>query len=133
HDSDAVDALLRGPKKPSDAIVVEVNWQDNPWFPDVLRKEMEEDYAADPEMADHVWGGNYEIVSEGAYYAKALVQAEREGRVGYFPPNPNALVRTAWDLGVDDYTAVWFIQDDGFKATVIDYYEASGDGGDDIM
>jgi phage terminase large subunit len=133
HDTDAVDALLRGEKKPKDAIVVEVNWQDNPWFPDVLRKEMEEDYAADPEMADHVWGGNYEIVSEGAYYAKALVQAEREGRIGFFPHNPNAVVRTSWDIGVDDYTAVWFIQDDGFKATVIDYYEASGDGGDDIM
>jgi phage terminase large subunit len=133
HDTDAVDAYLRGPNKPKDAIVVEVNWQDNPWFPDVLRKEMEEDIAADPEMADHVWGGNYEIVSEGAYYARLLAQADREGRIGRFPHSPNALVRTAFDIGVDDYTAVWFIQDDGFKATVIDYYEASGDGADDII
>jgi phage terminase large subunit len=133
YDTDAVDALLRGPNRPKNAIVIEVNWQDNPWFPDVLRQEKDEDYAADPEMADHVWGGGYEIVSEGSYYAKLLVQAEREGRVGYFPHKPNAPVRTAWDLGVDDYTAVWFIQDDGLKATVIDYYEASGDGGDAIM
>lgn len=133
HDTDAVDKLLRGPNKPKDSIVIEVNWQDNPWFPDVLRREMEEDYAADPEMADHVWGGNYEIVSEGAYYARLLVAAEKEGRVGHFPYDHRRPVKTAWDLGVDDYTAVWFIQDDGLTATVIDYYEASGDGADAVI
>ena len=67
HDTDPVDKLFRGPGKPSDAILAEVNWNDNPWFPDVLKREKDEDYARDPEMADHVWGGNYEIVSEGAY------------------------------------------------------------------
>lgn len=133
HDTDAVDAFLRGPHVPKDAIVVEVNWNDNPWFPDVLRAEKDRDYAADPEMAEHVWGGGYEIVSEGAYYARLLVEAERAGRVGYFPPRPNALVKTAWDIGVDDYTAVWFVQDDGLHATVIDYYEASGEGADDVI
>lgn len=133
HDSDAVDKFLRGPSKPKDAIVVEVNWSDNPWFPDVLKKEMEEDYAADPEMAEHVWGGGYEIVSEGSYYARLIMDAEREGRVGAFPHKPNAPVKTAWDIGVDDYTAVWFLQDDGLHATVIDYYETSGDGADDVL
>lgn len=133
HDTDAVDMLLRGANKPKGAIVVEVNWQDNPWFPDALRQEKDEDYAADPEMADHVWGGNYEIVSEGAYYARLLVDAEKNGRVGHFPYKPSLPVRTAWDIGVDDYTAVWFIQDDGVNATVIDYYEASGDGADDVL
>ena len=133
HDSDAVDKLLRGPNKPMSSVVVEVNWKDNPWFPDVLRNEMEGDYAADPEMAEHVWGGGYEIVSEGSYYARALIDIERDGRIGHFPHKPGALVKTAWDLGVDDYTAIWFIQDDGLHATVIDYYEASGDGADDIL
>lgn len=133
HDTDAVDKFLRGAKKPADAIVVEVNWQDNPWFPDVLRQEKDEDYAADPEMADHVWGGGYEIVSEGAYYARLLVNAEREGRVGHFPYNPSLRLRTSWDIGVDDYSSIWFVQDDGFNATVVDYYETSGEGADDIV
>jgi phage terminase large subunit len=133
HDTDAVDKLLRGPNKPEGAIVVEVNWNDNPWFPEVLKKEMEADYIADPEMAEHVWGGGYELVSEGAYYARLIADAEREGRIGKFPHSPSALVKTAWDIGVDDYTAVWFVQDDGFKATVVDYYEASGDGADDVI
>lgn len=133
HDSDAVDKLLRGAGKPQDAIVIEVNWNDNPWFPDVLKREMEGDYQSDPEMAEHVWGGGYQIISEGSYYARALIDAEREGRIGDFPHNPHAKVRTAWDIGVDDYTAIWFIQDDGFRATAIDYYEVSGEGADDIL
>jgi len=108
HDTDPVDKLFRGPGKPSDAILAEVNWNDNPWFPDVLKREKDEDYARDPEMADHVWGGNYEIVSEGAYYARLIVQAEKEGRIGELPYDLRLPVVTSWDLGVDDYTAVWF-------------------------
>lgn len=133
HDTDAVDQFLRGPNKPEGAIVVEVNWNDNPWLPDVLRAEKDADYAADPEMAEHVWGGGYEIISEGSYYGKLLAEAEKQGRIGNFPANPNALTLTSWDLGVDDYTAVWFWQTDGFKATAVDYYEVSGDGADDIV
>lgn len=133
HDTDAVDTLLRGPHKPKDAIVVEVNWQDNPWFPDVLQDEMERDYQADPEMAEHVWGGGYELVSEGAYYARLIAAAEKEGRVGHFPYNPSLPVKTSWDIGIDDYMAIWFWQDDGFTASVIDYYEASGLGFDDVV
>lgn len=133
HDTDAVDKLLRGPNKPKDAIVVEVNWQDNPWFPAVLHQEMLDDYANDPEMAEHVWGGGYEIVSEGAYFARLLAQAEKDGRVGEFPYDPRRPVLTSWDIGVDDYTAIWFWQEDGEFATVIDYYEVSGDGAEEIV
>ena len=133
YDSDAVDKFFRGPAKALDSVCVEVNWTDNPWFPEVLRREKDADYITDPEMAEHVWGGHYEIVSEGAYYAKAIVQAEREGRVGAFPYDPALPVKTAWDIGVDDYTAVWFMQDDGIRCTAIDYYETSNEGASDIV
>lgn len=133
HDTDAVDVFFRGPAKPSDAIVVEVNWNDNPWLPDVLRREKDDDYRADPEMADHVWGGGYQIVTEGAYYAKLIAAAEKDGRIGAFPYNPKLDLKTGWDLGVDDYTAIWFVQDDGHRAYAVDYYEASGDGAEQIV
>lgn len=133
HDTDAVDKFMRGATPPRNSTLVSVNWCDNPWFPDVLRQEMEDDYRADPEMAEWIWGGGYQIVSEGAYYARLIAQAEKGGRVGHFPYNPSLPVKTSWDLGVDDYTAVWFIQDDGFTATVIDYYEAAGDGAEQIV
>jgi phage terminase large subunit len=133
HDTDAVDAFLRGPNKPKDAIVLPVSWKDNPWFPGVLRDEKDHDYATDPDMANHVWGGGYEIISEGAYYAKLVAKAESDGRVGHFPHDRNLATDTAWDLGVDDYTSVWLIQNDGVKCWAIGYYETSGEGPETII
>lgn len=40
-----------------DWITLKLSWRDNPWFPDVLRKDMEYLYRVDPEAAEHVWGG----------------------------------------------------------------------------
>jgi phage terminase large subunit len=133
HDSDPVDQFFRGGSPSPDAIAVSVNYPDNPWFPEVLRRDMEHDTATDPEMAEHVWGGGYLLVSEGSYYAKLSSDAEKSGRIGDFPSNPRLRLVTAWDIGVDDYTAVWFIQYDGLMATVVDYYEASGDGAPQIV
>ena len=133
HDSDAVDKFFRGENPPKGATIVEANYYDNPWFPDELRAEMERDFEADPDMAHHVWGGGYQVVSEGAYYARLIAECERTGRVGDYPYRPALPLRTAWDIGVDDYTAVWFVQDDGYTVTVVDYYEATGEGADQIV
>lgn len=137
-ETDAVDKFFRGKKPVADAIVVEVNWHDNPWFPEVLRKEKDADYETDPEMADHVWGGGYERVSAGAYFAKHVAKLETVGRVGHKPYDPElGPVYTSWDLGVDDYTVVWFAQiyhvDYVPRVRFIDYYEASGLGAEDIV
>ena len=35
---------------------------------------------------------------------------------------------TAWDIGVDDMTSIWFFQSDGVRHRVVDYYENSGEG-----
>lgn len=42
---------------PPGAIVRPINWQDNPWFPQVLKGEKDYLYRVDPEAAAHVWGG----------------------------------------------------------------------------
>lgn len=137
HDTDAVDKFFRGQTPPRNAIICPVNWYDNPWFGDVLTDEKDQDFANDPEMAEHVWGGGYEIITEASYYAKQIAAAEKSGRVGFFPYMPELPVFTGWDLGVDDYTAVWFLQvrHEGIipRVRIIDYYEASGLGADDIL
>jgi hypothetical protein len=33
-----------------------------------------------------------------------------------FPYRDGMMVRTGWDIGVDDYSAIWFVQDDGVNA-----------------
>lgn len=128
HDDDAIDDFFRGATKYPGAICVPVGWADNPWFPEVLQQEMEHDYAADAEMAEHVWGGGYEIITEASYFARLIAKAENEGRIGDFPHDPKKRLRTGWDIGVDDYTAIWFIEDNGEIPTVVDFYEASGEG-----
>ncbi|QIG49209.1 PBSX family phage terminase large subunit [Nordella sp. HKS 07] len=133
HETDAVDRFFRGGGKRGDTVLAAVNWHDNPWFPDVLNSEKESDYASDPEMADHVWGGAYEIVSEASYYARLVAEAERQGRIGDFPHDPGRTVVTSWDIGIDDYTAIWFLQDDGIRVTAVDYHETSGQGAEEIV
>lgn len=133
HDSDPVDLFFRGASPPKNAIVRRVNYGDNPWFPEVLREEMEHDRAADAESAAHVWDGGYELISEGSYYGALIAKAESEGRIGHYPYDPALPVITAWDLGVDDYTAIWFLQENGNQVRAVDYYEASGIGAEQIL
>lgn len=49
---------------PPDAAVVKINWNDNPWFPEELRKEKDYLYSVDAEAAAHVWGGECRNVSD---------------------------------------------------------------------
>lgn len=133
HDSDAVDDFFRGASPPSRSIIKRVNYNDNPYLPDEMVQEMQDDRRRNPEMATHVWDGGYEIVSEGAYYAVALADADAAGRIGSFPYDPALPVNTAWDIGVDDYTAIWFFQENGSQVRFIDYFETSGEGVEAIV
>lgn len=71
---------------------------------------------------------DFDAAAPGAYYAGLLGEAERAGRIGRVPVDPSLRVDTAWDLGIDDYTAVWFFQQAGREIRVVDYFETSGEG-----
>lgn len=58
----------------------------------------------------------------GAYYARLIDKAEADGRVGFVPYNPQKQVHTAWDLGRNDATVIWFVQANGAGWDVVDYY-----------
>lgn len=99
--TDPVDALLRGDQAPPDAVVVRVNWNDNPWFPDVLRAEMEFDRRRDPDKFAHVWGGGYLALSNARVFRNWRVEefdapADATFRFGAdwgFATDPTVLVR----------------------------------------
>lgn len=57
----------------------------------------------------------------GAYYAKIIDQLEAKGQITAVPYNPQNQVHTAWDLGRNDQTAIWFIQKHGTGWAIIDY------------
>lgn len=66
---DAIDAFLRGPIPPENAIVVRANWQDNPWLPDEMRAEIAHDRKGDPETYAHVWLGEYNTRSDAQVFS----------------------------------------------------------------
>lgn len=108
---DPVDQKFRDPSRPiDDAIIIPVSYKDNPWFPEVLRKDMERDYANDPEKADHVWGGGYQRASKHAYFARLLARAQQQGQITNVPVDPVLPVHVAWDLGKGQNMALWFFQ-----------------------
>ncbi|MDX1557126.1 MAG: DNA packaging protein, partial [Xanthomonadales bacterium] len=65
---------------------------------------------------------------EGTYYAAGLAQARREGRIKPIPFDPAFPVNTFWDLGVDDYTAIWLHQQVARVHRFCGYIEANGEG-----
>ena len=71
---------------------------------------------------------SFDVPIQGAYYAKQLMLADDEGRVGNVPYDHNTAVHTAWDLGIDDAMAIWFFQIVGQEIHFIDYCESSGEG-----
>lgn len=124
--TDPVDQFFR--KHPSpDAVSVCVNWRDNPWFPDVLRRDMEHDKDNDPDLADHIWEGGYEI-GHGAILARWIERAEKQGRinneVAYDENGPG--VEISCDLGFRDTSTWWFWQRRIGGAGVLDYDRDSG-------
>lgn len=127
--SDAVDEFLRA-KKPDNAIVIQANWRDNPWFPQVLENERQLDQRVYPERYDHIWEGAYATAFEGAYFAAALAQAKREGRIGKVSADPLLPIRAFFDLGgagaSADAMAIWIVQWVGQEIRVLDYIEGVG-------
>lgn len=101
---DPVDQLLRGEKRVQNATVVEANWRDNPWFPDVLREEMLSDLERDPEGYEHVWNGGYLTISDAiifrrrvsfeAFETPAEVDRFFFGADWGFANDPTALIRS---------------------------------------
>jgi phage terminase large subunit len=110
---------------PSSAEVVKINWQDNPWFPDVLHQEMLDCKERDPDSYEHIWEGMCKQVVEGAIYRSELIAAEKEGRITRVPYDASQPVYTFWDLGYGDNTSIWFAQSIGFEFRLIDHLSGS--------
>ena len=113
---------------PSNCKVAELNYKDNPWFPDVLEQERLTDLEKRPEAYDHIWSGDFLTHNSGAYYAIEMRDCKASNRIGFVPYEPSLGVITSWDLGIGDSTSIWFFQATGAEIRVIDYYENAGVG-----
>lgn len=111
---------------PPSAIVRHVNWDKNPFFPQVLDEERQHLEQTDPVTYRNVWEGFPRTFSEGAYFRDQMQKLQDDKRIGDVPYDTMRRVYTFWDLGWDDSTAIWFVQaSDGGGYRVIDYWEGS--------
>jgi phage terminase large subunit len=110
--------------------IVQLNWKDNPKFPEVLKRAMDDDIKQRPEQVPHIWEGDYASIVEGAYFAKHLLEAKSAGRIGRVGPDPLMTIRLFCDIGGTgaraDAFAMWATQFIGKEIRVLDYYESVG-------
>jgi phage terminase large subunit len=127
--TDAIDNFLRA-LKPKGSVVVQANWRDNPWFPQVLKDERAIDLEKYPERCEHIWEGGYATAFEGAYFATLLADAKRTGRIGKVTADPLLPIRAFIDIGGSGATAdaftIWIVQWVGQEIRILDYYESVG-------
>jgi phage terminase large subunit len=90
-------------------------------LPDLRREMGEDQYQQEFECS-------FEAAIKGAFYAEEMRTMLAEGRIRPIKTETDVRVHTAWDLGVSDSTAIWFVQCVGRERRLVDYYEGSGVG-----
>ena len=90
-ETDPIDVFFRNGTPPPDSVVLQVNYPDNPFFPDVLGVERDYDKSRDPDRYAHVWLGQYVRNSEARVF--------RNWRIDECEPAPGVTFRFGADFG----------------------------------
>lgn len=88
--------------------------------------------AARASMSDDLYQQEFECswsaAIKGTYYGDLINKAREEGRICRVPIESKVPVHTFWDLGRNDSTSIWFMQQVGLERRFLDYYETNGEG-----
>ena len=107
---------------PENAKVVKVNYQDNPWFPEVLEIERQHSEKTNPDYAN-IWEGECKAAVDGAIYANEIREAQENGRITTVPYDPMLKVHVVFDLGFNDSMAIILCQRGVSDIRIIKYIE----------
>jgi hypothetical protein len=96
----------------------------------IPQEELDE---ARAEMGEELYNQEFECSFTsnflGSYYGKYMGDLTRQGRISdQYSYDPALPVYTAFDLGIGDTTAVWFVQQNRNSVVIIDYMEEAGRG-----
>lgn len=130
--NDPIDVFLRQ-KRPDNSVVIESNWRhmvEARFWTAELEQERLTELALYPERYDHTYEGAYASAFEGAYFAKALMAVQKEGRIRELVVDPILSIKAFWDIGgagaQSDATAIWVVQFVGERIHILDYIEGIG-------
>ena len=111
---------------PPDCVSIEMNYHDNPWFPEVLEKERAH---AERSMAkdeyENIWLGKCKAAVDGAIYANEIRDAVENKRICNVPYDAKFKTYAVFDLGWNDQTSIIIAQRHLSELRVIDYIEDS--------
>lgn len=101
NETDPIDVMFRGNLPPPRSKVLSVNYINNPWFPEVLREEMEHDKERDLDKYKHIWLGSYVSNSDARVFNNWVTEdfqtpddaVFRFGADWGFAKDPTTLVR----------------------------------------
>lgn len=116
---------------PPNAVVVEINYSDNPFLPQALKDERAELLRLiklgkrDQDDYDNIWEGKTKSALPGSIYQKEVIKAKLEKRLCAVPYDPLLKVHTIWDLGWADFMSVLCVQKQASQIRIIRYIEDS--------
>ena len=88
----------------------------------MLGDAMKQEYPSTPQEA-------FESANEGLYYGSQIAKLRASGCICSVPYDDSLPVNTAFDIGLDDFTAVWCFQvARGGEIRIINYYENWDEG-----
>lgn len=95
-------------KQDARTLVITINWQDNPWFPESLNNQRLRDARGDAGRYQWIWGGDFLKIADNAILAKLL--KVREFDVDWKFGDP--LIGVDWGFSVDPAAVVeCFVKD----------------------
>ena len=109
--------------QPDNCVNVLMNYNDNPWFNDVLEQERRNCLKHQPKDYKTIWEGACRPAAEGAIYYDEMASAE--SRIVNLPYDPNLKVHVVVDLGWNDAMSIIMVQKNVSEIRVIDYIEDS--------
>ncbi len=107
--TDPVDKFFLGKNPPSNAIIVKIGWQDNPFFPKELNIKRLDDLANQPERYKHIWGGEPDDSAAGDILlpmSKLLKCVDAHKKLGYKPRGRRHIGLDVADAPEGDYNSM---------------------------
>lgn len=103
---------------------VELNWHNNPWFPQVLEVERRADEKRlTTDEYRNIWEGTILPAQVGAVYFREVAKTYEDGRVTRVRVDPKLTVHAIWDLGWADQTSIILVQRVLSETRVVGYIE----------
>lgn len=112
--------------QPEDAIVVNMNFTDNPWFPAVLEKErLRAKQTMTKTDYENIWEGKCKPAVTGAIYYDEIAAAEANKQICNVPYDSALKVHVVFDLGWNDAMSISLVQRHTSEIRVIENIEDS--------